>query len=49
MKQEDILVKNFFLYQANDFLGDSIFDIEQICVPCLHHVDNHFPGLAQNK
>lgn len=49
MRKEDILVKNFFLYQANDFLGDAIFDIEQICTPCLHHVDNHFPGIAKDK
>ena len=47
LNKEDILMKNFFLYQANDFLGDAIFDIEQICTPCLTHVDNNFSSLSK--
>ncbi len=49
MKQEDILVKNFFLYQANDFLGDGVFDIEQICIPCVQHLDNNFTEVNEKQ
>lgn len=49
IKDEDVIAKNFFLYQANDFLGDSIFDLEQIFIPCLQHIDNNFEDVPADK
>jgi len=49
LAQEDMVVKNFFLYQANDFVGDSLFSLQQIYLPCRNHVDNAFPPLDNNK
>ncbi len=42
MISENSVVKRFFLYQANDFASDLVFSMQQICEPCLQHVDNHF-------
>ena len=49
MNQEDLVLKNFFLYQANDFVGDSVFYLEEICVPCKIHVDNNFSPIVNGQ
>lgn len=49
LAQEDMVVKNFFLYQANDFMGDALFSLEQISSPCKNHVDNAFSPLDYDK
>ena len=49
LAQEDMVVKNFFLYQANDFMGDALFSLEQISSPCKNHVDNAFSPLDYEK
>jgi phosphate/sulfate permease len=49
MNTEDSVSKRFFLYQANDFAGDLVFSMEQICEPCLQHVDNHFTPLDKKQ
>lgn len=49
LAQEDLVVKNFFLYQANDFMGDALFNLEQISSPCKNHVDNGFNPMDNEK
>ena len=49
LAQEDLVVKNFFLYQANDFMGDALFSLEQISSPCKNHVDNGFNPMDNEK
>ena len=49
LAQEDLVVKNFFLYQANDFMGDALFSLEQISSPCKNHVDNGFSPMDKEK
>lgn len=49
IKAEDLILKNFFLYQANDFMGDSVFSLEQISIPCRNHVDNNFTPISEDK
>ncbi len=49
LAQEDLVVKNFFLYQANDFMGDALFSLEQISSPCKNHVDNGFNPVDNKK
>lgn len=49
LAQEDMIPKNFFLYQTNDFVVDTLSSLQQIEVPCKQHVDNGFIGLASNK
>lgn len=49
LAKEDLVVKNFFLYQANDFMGDALFSLEQISSPCKNHVDNGFSPVDNEK
>lgn len=46
LAKEDMVNKNFFLYQANDFMGDILFCLQQISAPCKAHVDNNFAPLS---
>jgi len=46
LAKEDMVNKNFFLYQANDFMGDVLFSLQQISAACKNHVDNNFSPLA---
>lgn len=48
LAQEDMVVKNFFLYQANDFMGDTLFCLQQISSSCKMHVDNAFCVIEGN-
>ena len=48
LAQEDLVVKNFFLYQANDFMGDALFCLQQISFSCKNHVDNAFSPIEGN-
>lgn len=48
LAQEDMVVKNFFLYQANDFMGDALFCLQQISSSCKMHVDNAFCVIEGN-
>lgn len=49
LAKEDMVIKNFFLYQANDFMGDTLFSLQQISAPCKSHVDNDFTPLNNDK
>lgn len=49
LAKADMLPKNFFLYQANDFIVDTLSSLRQIEVPCKQHVDNDFTGLDNEK
>ncbi len=49
LAKEDMVIKNFFLYQANDFMGDTLFSLQQISAPCKSHVDNDFTPLCNEK
>ncbi len=43
------LTKSFYLYQANDCVNDIVFNLDRICDPCLHHIDNHFTPLSKRR
>ncbi len=49
LAKEDMVIKNFFLYQANDFMGDTLFSLQQISAPCKSHVDNDFTPMNNDK
>lgn len=49
LAKEDMVNKNFFLYQANDFMGEMLFSLQQICSPCKDHVDNSFSPVENDK
>ncbi len=49
LAKEDMVNKNFFLYQANDFMGDMLFSLQQISSPCKSHVDNNFSPLSMGQ
>lgn len=49
LAQEDMVTKNFFLYQANDFIVDILSSLKRIEDSCKQHVDNDFPGLSKDK
>lgn len=49
LAKEDMVNKNFFLYQANDFMGDMLFSLQQISSPCKSHVDNNFTPMSTSQ
>lgn len=49
LANEDMVNKNFFLYQANDFMGDMLFSLQQISAPCKSHVDNNFTPMSMSQ
>ncbi len=49
LRQEDLVMKNFFLYQTNDFIVDVLSSLRQIETPCRHYIDNDFPSLVNDK
>lgn len=49
LAKEDMVAKNFFLFQANDFMVDTLSSLRHIEVPCFQHVDNGFSNLNNAK
>ncbi len=45
---ENRVLKNFFLFQVTDSIGNSLVALKQIEQPCKQHVDNNFPPLKMS-
>ena len=45
----DAFERGLYFYQANDFMGELIYDIARMSVACEEHIDNNFNPLDEEQ